>query len=206
MGQDEPQTPEIPRSPELMSPHDTALLVIDVQQRLLPAIRDGQRVAWNIRRLLDAAKILNMAVAATEQYPKGLGPTVAELAARLGPRQEKLMFSCRECATLFESWRTSDIHRILLCGIETHVCVQQTALDLLSGGYRVYVAVDAVGSRYETDYATALRRMELSGAVLTTTEAAMFEWCIRAGTAEFRAIAQLAKEAPPFDSGTQESG
>ncbi len=191
------QSPFLPRSPELMAPDDTALLVIDVQERLLPAIRDRERVVWNIRRLIDAAKILNLTVAATEQYPKGLGTTAALLAERLGPRLEKLMFSCRECTPLVEGWRQAGIHRVLLCGIETHVCVQQTALDLLGLGFRVYVAVDAVGSRYEVDYLTALRRMELCGAVLTTAESAMFEWCVRAGTPEFREISRLAKEAPP---------
>ena len=191
----------LPRSPELMAPHDTALLVIDVQERLLPAIRDRERLVWNIRRLIDAAKVLNVAVAATEQYPKGLGATAAPLAERLGPRLEKLMFSCRECTQLLEDWRQAGIHRILLCGIETHVCVQQTALDLLGLGFRIYVAVDAVGSRYEVDDLTALRRMELCGAVLTTAESAMFEWCVRAGTPEFRAISRLAKESPPGAAG-----
>lgn len=191
------QSPFLPRSPELMAADDTALLVIDVQERLLPAIRDRERVVWNIRRLIDAAKILNLAFAATEQYPKGLGTTAAPLAERLGPRLEKLMFSCRECKQLLEDWRRTGIHRILLCGIETHVCVQQTALDLLGMGFRVYVAVDAVGSRYEVDYLTALRRMELCGVVLTTAESAMFEWCVRAGTPEFREISRLAKETPP---------
>jgi len=187
----------LPRSPELMGSHDTALLVIDVQKRLLPAIRDQERVVWNIRRLIDAAKVLKMAVAGTEQYPEGLGNTAASLAERLGPRPAKMMFSCRECTRLLEDWRQAGIHRILLCGIEAHVCVQQTALDLLGLGFRVYVAADAVASRHEVDYLTALRRMELCGAVLTTTESAMFEWCVRAGTPEFREISRLAKELPP---------
>jgi isochorismate hydrolase len=86
---------------------------------------------------------------------------------------------------------------VLLCGIETHVCVGQTALDLLAAGFRVYIAVDAVAARSTLDHETALRRMESSGAVLTTTEAALFEWCIRAGTPEFRQISALAKELPP---------
>lgn len=189
----------LPRSPELMGPHETALLVIDVQERLLPAIGNRETLVWNIRRLIDAAKILNVAVAATEQYPKGLGATAAPLAERLGPRLEKLMFSCRECSALLDDWRRAGIHRVLLCGIETHVCVQQTALDLLGLGFRVYVAADAVGSRYEADYRTALRRMELCGAVLTTAESAMFEWCVRAGTPEFREISRLAKESPPSE-------
>jgi nicotinamidase-related amidase len=84
----------LPRSPELMSRGDTALLVVDVQEKLMPAIADGRRVIWNVRRLIDGAKILGLPVIATEQYPKGLGPTVGELAQRLGPVATKLSFSC----------------------------------------------------------------------------------------------------------------
>jgi nicotinamidase-related amidase len=86
---------------------------------------------------------------------------------------------------------------VLLAGIETHVCIQQTALDLLAAGYQVYLAADAVAARHAIDHEIALRRMESSGVVLTTTEAAIFEWCEQAGTPEFRRISQLAKEAPP---------
>lgn len=186
-----------PRSPELMSPDQSALLVIDVQEKLVPHIMGHQRVVWNIRRLLDAAKLLRIPVIATEQYPKGLGPTVAPLRERLPDISEKLMFSCRECWSLFEKLEGLGRHRLLVTGIETHVCVQQTVLDLLSQGWRIYVAVDAVGSRYQWDYEVALRRMELAGAILTTTEAALFEWCVHAGTPEFKAISQLARETPP---------
>ena len=86
---------------------------------------------------------------------------------------------------------------MLVCGIETHVCIQQTALDLAAAGFGVYVAVDAVGTRHAVDQETALRRMESAGIVLTTTEAAMFEWCSQAGTPEFKQISALAKESPP---------
>jgi hypothetical protein len=91
------------------------------------------------------------------------------------------------------------LHKILVCGIEAHVCVQQTVLDLLSNGWRIYVAADAVGSRREIDYRTALGRIDAAGATLTTTEAALFEWCRVAGTPEFRQISQLVKEKPPGD-------
>ncbi len=186
------------RSPELMSASDTALLVIDVQQRLVPAIAGHQRVVWNIRRLIDGAKILGLPVLATEQYPAGLGPTVPELAQRLpSPIPSKLSFSCTGCAGLLDTLVDRGITRILVCGIEAHVCVAQTVLDLLSGGWRVYVAVDAVGSRFEIDYRTAVTRMDASGATLTTTEAALFEWCQVAGTPEFKQISQLVREPAP---------
>jgi nicotinamidase-related amidase len=89
------------------------------------------------------------------------------------------------------------VAKLLVVGIEAHVCVQQTVLDLMAASYRVYVAVDAVGSRYEIDYQTALKRMESSGATLTTTEAALFEWCAKSGTPQFKQISALVREQPP---------
>ena len=185
-----------PPSPELMSPGDTALVVVDVQEKLAGAIADSKRIVWNIRRLLDAAKLLGLGIVATEQYPQGLGPTVPELAERLGPAASKLSFSCRGCPELFGDLRGRGLSKLLVVGMETHVCVQQSVLDLLADGWRVYVAADAVGSRFEIDYRTALRRMESAGAMLTTTEAAMFEWCQAAGTPEFKQISRWVRETP----------
>jgi nicotinamidase-related amidase len=187
-------TNRLPRSPEQMCVGDTALLVVDVQEKLIPAIADHERIVWNIGRLIDGAKILGVPVGATEQYPQGLGPTVPELARRLGEVPSKLTFSCGGCPSLFQLWQDRGIFKVLVCGVECHVCVQQTVLDLLAAGWRVYIAVDAVGSRHEVDYRTALARMDSSGAVLTTTEAALFEWCDAAGTPEFKQISQLVRQ------------
>ena len=191
------QNNPLPRSPELMSAGDTALLVVDVQEKLIGAIAGRERVVWNVRRLIDGANILGLPVAATEQYPKGLGPTVPELAERLGGVPSKLTFSCGGCPAIFEELDERGIHKILVCGIEAHVCVQQTVMDLLAAGWRTFVAVDAVGSRFDLDCQTALRRMDSSGATLTTTEAAHFEWCEVAGTPHFKEISRLAKEQGP---------
>jgi len=185
------------RSPELMSSADTALLVVDVQEKLVPAVAGHREIVWNVRRLIDGAKILGMAVAATEQYPKGLGPTLPELAERLGAIPSKLTFSCLGCPEVFRGFERRGVCKILVCGVEAHVCVQQTVLALMANGWRVYVAADAVGSRRELDCRTALARMDSAGATLTTTEAALFEWCRIAGTPEFKQISGLAKEAPP---------
>ena len=191
------QQKPIPRSPELMSADDSALLVVDVQEKLVPAIRNRERLVFNVRRLIDSAVLLGLPVSATEQYPEGLGPTVPDLAKRLGDIPSKLTFSCGSCAELFEDLEAKGIYKILVCGMETHVCVEQTVLDLLAAGWRVYVAVDAVGSRARIDHETALARMDSSGAVLTTTEAAMFEWCRVAGTPEFKQISRLVREEGP---------
>jgi len=182
-----------------MCPTDTALLVVDVQEAFIPFEPDGERIVWNCRRLLDAAKLFQIQTFATEQYPEKLGPTVAPLAERLdSPAAAKTAFSCGECGSVFMAWREAGIHRVLVCGIETHVCVQQTVLDLLATGFQVLIAVDAVGARFTIDHKTALRRMEASGALLTTTESALFEWCGKSGTAEFKQISALAKEKPPI--------
>ncbi len=182
-----------------MSPGDTALLVVDVQEKLVPAIAGHRRVVWNIGRLIDGAKVLGLAVWATEQYPKGLGPTVPELAARLGPIPAKLTFSCSGCPGLFDVLRGGGRSKVLVCGVEAHVCVGQTVLDLLAEGFRVYVAADATGARRPADCEIALRRMESAGAVLTTTEAALFEWCQVAGTPEFKEISRLVKDPGPAE-------
>jgi nicotinamidase-related amidase len=182
-----------------MSRDDTALLVVDMQQKLLPHIRGNQRITWNVRRLIDGAKILRMSVLATEQYPKGLGPTVPEIAERLSTIPSKLHFSCGGCPQLFETLPDRGIHKLLVVGVEAHVCVQQTVFDLMTHGFQVYIAADAVGSRFQVDLDIALRRMESAGASLTTTEAALFEWCESAGTPEFKQLSLLVKEESPAE-------
>ncbi len=187
----------LPRSPLLMSGSDTGLLVVDVQGKLVGLIDGHAALVWNIRRLLDAAAALDVKIAATEQYPKGLGPTVPELGERFKLIPDKTAFSCRECGKLFEQFRAAGISKILVVGIEAHVCVQQTVHDLLADGFAVYVAADAIGSRHAIDKEFALRRMDSAGAVLTTTEAAMFELCERSGTPAFKTISKLVQETPP---------
>lgn len=190
----------LPRSPELMNPEESGLLVIDAQEKLLKIIPGQEQIVWNIRRLLDAAKALSVPYRATEQYPDKLSPTVPELKERIGPAPDKLAFSAYVCGEIFERWQQEGRDRVLLCGIETHVCVAQTAFDLTAAGFTVQVAVDAVGARRAIDHQTSLRRMESAGIVLTTTEAAMFEWCRTAGTPQFKQISALAKESPPSAS------
>ncbi len=190
-------TKTLPRSPELMSASDTALVVVDVQEKLMPMIAGAKRILWNLRRLIDGAQAVGLKVLATEQYPQGLGPTVSELADRFGKIPSKLSFSCGGCEGFAQALEASGASKVMVSGIEAHVCVQQTVLDLLAGGYRVYVPVDAVGSRYAIDFETGLKRMESAGATLTTTESALFEWCQVSGTPTFKKISALVREKPP---------
>jgi nicotinamidase-related amidase len=184
-------------SPSLLDKKTSALLVVDVQLKLVPFVQEPNRLTWNIRRLLDAASIFEIPRSATEQYPKGLGATVRELADLLGSIPEKLRFSCSECESLFREWRGLGHDKIVVTGIETHVCVQQTVLDLLHAGIQTYVVADAVSARGLLDHEIALRRMEKCGATITTTESVMFEWCQAAGSPEFKKISALVRETPP---------
>jgi len=169
----------------------TALLcVVDIQERLLPAIPAGPSVVAMASRLADAAALLGVRSVLTEQYPQGLGSTPPGLAAKLPPAIAKMAFSCCGCDA-FTASIAADIESALLCGLETHICIQQTALDLLARGLTVFIAVDAVGSRQTLDHEIALRRLESSGALLTTSEAALFEWCRTAEAPQFQAVRRL---------------
>jgi nicotinamidase-related amidase len=120
----------LPRSPELMNREDSALLVVDAQVKLLEVVPESERIVWNIRRLLDAAAALGVPIAATEQYPDRLSPTAPELKQRIGPAPDKLCFSACVCGEILERWKRDSRYRVLVCGIESHVCIMQTALDL----------------------------------------------------------------------------
>jgi nicotinamidase-related amidase len=190
--------PPLPRSPELMRRDDTALLVVDVQERLLKVIPDAPRIIVNCRRLLQGARVLGVRAAITEQNPEKLGPTDPQIAAmHSGELAAKMAFSCGACGEIVAGYRDAGIERVLVCGIETHVCIAQTAFDLLAAGYQTLIAVDAVAARSTVDHDIALRRLESSGATLTTVEAALYEWCQQAGTPEFRQISALVIGAKP---------
>jgi len=168
----------------------SVLCVVDVQERLVPAMADGDAVVARCRRLAEGARLLGVPTVVTEQYRKGLGPTVPSLAELLPPPLEKLSFSCCGGQGFVESLPPA-AGQVVLCGLETHVCVAQTALDLLAEGYAVFLAVDAITSRHPLDRDVALRRLEASGAVPTTSEAILFEWCRTAADPQFQAVRKL---------------
>jgi nicotinamidase-related amidase len=177
-----------------MSPADTALLVIDVQDKLLRLIPNHQELVRNIAFLIDAARLLEIPVTATEQYPKGLGPTTTALAKRLPERPQKTAFSCCAIPSVVDSFHRGARPKILLAGLETHVCVQNTAFDLLNLDFRTYIAADAVRSRIGIDHDVALRRLEKAGVIVTTAEAAVFEWVGGAEHPRFKQISELVKQ------------
>ncbi|HID22318.1 MAG TPA: hydrolase [Planctomycetaceae bacterium] len=169
--------------------------MVDVQERLLTHIPVADSLVANCRKLIQAAQILGVPISATEQYPKGLGRTAPALGELLGELPEKLRFSCAETLAWPPAAEAPDgRHKVVVAGIESHVCVLQTALDLMAIGYRVYVPADAVASRKKFDWKMALERLRLSGAVVTSTESVLFEWCEVAGTPEFKQISALVKD------------
>lgn len=172
-----------------------ALVVVDLQERLLPAIFEKERVLQNALRLIQGAAALQVPVLVTEQYRKGIGPTVPEVAAAVPgfAPMEKLAFSACGAEGFVEALRASNRQDVVLCGIEAHVCVCQTCLDLIDQGFRVFVVADAISSRTAENHRLALERLAAAGAVLVSTEMILFELLERAGTDEFKRILPLVK-------------
>jgi nicotinamidase-related amidase len=181
---------------DLLDRNRSALVIIDVQEKLFPRVHDHEGVLARLDLLIAAAKLMGIPLILTEQYPKGLGTTIEEI-RRMIPQTEPLTktdFSCVAAAGFKE--RLASLHKdqIVLAGIEAHVCVAQTALDLASQGEKVLVVADAVSSRRPFDAQTALGRLQQSGLMLSTAEAVVFEWLRRAGTEEFKALQPKLKE------------
>jgi nicotinamidase-related amidase len=174
----------------------TALVVVDVQEGFRKAVPDFERVAKATATLVEGAEVLGVPIVITEQYPKGLGETAAEVAEHLPDGThplEKVVFSAADA----EGFDLGGRDQALLCGVESHVCVSQTAIDLLEAGLEVQVPLDAVSSRTEENKRVGLHKMERAGAVLTSVEASLFELLGKAGTDEFKRIQKLILEYAP---------
>lgn len=183
------------RHPTILQRRHTALLVIDIQTRVHAAMLYARQVEQNAVKLIHGFQILKAPIFVTEQYPQGLGATIPAIAAALGEISslQKMSFSCCGSEELIRRLEKDGIKQVVLCGIETHVCVQQTALDLLAGGYQVHLVEEAASSRKESDHVTALARMRAAGVVPTSTEAVLFELMERADIAEFKQVSALIK-------------
>jgi nicotinamidase-related amidase len=170
----------------LLSRQRATLIVVDVQEGFR-SYGSFAGVAAACAKLLEGARVLGVPALASEQYPKGLGHTAAEVGLRDEPRIEKTVFS----AARAEGFALDGRDQAIVCGIETHVCVSQTVQDLLTRGVEVHVPADAVGSRHELDYQRGLERLERAGAIVSTVETVLFELLERAGTPEFKQVQQL---------------
>ncbi len=178
----------------LLDKNQSCLIVVDIQERLAPAMFDGGAEAVrNAGILMQAAKRLGVPVLVSEQYPRGLGRTVPQLAEFMpadGP-VEKVEFACPANAGFAERLKILGKKQVVIAGMEAHICVLQTALKLRDQGYTVFVAADAVASRKQSSMGHAFSRIEDAGGAVITTEMAVFEWLERAGTDDFKALQPL---------------
>ncbi|HQV78851.1 MAG TPA: hydrolase [Chitinophagales bacterium] len=178
----------------LLNPKETALLVIDIQEKLMPVVQDATNLFLNANRLIKAANTLQLPILITEQYPSGLGNTCKEIEQiEQAKIIEKICFSCMQSQQILDRLKQNNIKSIIVCGVESHICVLKTALDALANNFDVHVVADAVSSRTNANKNLALERMRQSGAFIVSTEMVLFQLIDQAGTDQFKIISKLIK-------------
>lgn len=182
--------------PVTMQADKSALIVIDVQERLCPAMNDPRRVLHNGVRLIVGAQRLDIPVLLTEQYPQGIGPTMVDLRSLVPPEAvvQKMTFSAAREPEMLDRLRELDVTQLVIMGTEAHVCVQQSALELAELGWEVFVVLDACSSRKVADQDAAYARMAANGCSMVTTEMVLFEWLGEAGTPAFKDLLPIIKQ------------
>ncbi len=169
-----------------------ALLIIDIQEKIIRPIFNRDSIIKNIKKLLNAYQILEENIFISEQNPLKLGVTMPELLPIAGFRKfEKMDFSLAKLEEFLKELKNKKINNLIVCGIETHICIQQTVLDCLQKGFKVILITDAMGSRNRIDHEIALQRMTQNGGILTTTESMIFELCKTADRKEFKEIRNI---------------
>jgi nicotinamidase-related amidase len=184
------------RHPTLLNRETSVLIVVDMQEPFLGAIHGRDALTANVRLLCEAARILKIPIIATEQYAERMGPVVPEIAAVLGEQTapiNKLSFSCADSPGFQKALVAAGRHQIVICGVETHICVSQTAHDLLHAGYRVHVTADGVSSRTLEKHKIGMERIRDAQIKPCASEAVVYEWLREAGTPEFKEILNLVK-------------
>ena len=176
--------------------NETLLLIVDVQKKLINNIKGSQLLIFNIKKLIDTCNLLNVNIAITEQNPLKLGMTLESiLNDNEYPKFEKMEFSCSENKNFLNYINKNNFKNIIVCGIESHICILQTSIDLLRKGFNILIPRDAIGSRNEIDNDTAFLRLILSGAVASTTESLICELCKTSNRKEFRDVSKILKNS-----------
>jgi nicotinamidase-related amidase len=178
-----------------LNKENTIAIVVDVQEKLLPHMFNNDEILANCLKMVNGLRAMNVPIVVTQQYTKGLGNTIDEISTAIENFSfiEKLTFSCYREPSFIKVLNRSGKRNVIIMGIESHVCVLQTALDLLYNNFNPIVVTDAIGSRKQNDMKITLWRMRDVGCVMTTTESILFELCIQAGTEEFKTISKLVK-------------
>ncbi|OYP29867.1 isochorismatase family protein [Rhodopirellula sp. MGV] len=181
------------RSSNRLSVDTSAVLVIDLQRKLMPAIPSGENVLYSTESLLRVADRLGVPAAATVQYPKGLGKLVTPLDKRFPDPEEKLAFSSAVCRRELDPWIAEGRDQILICGVETHICVLQTVMDLLQEGLRPVVLSEAVAARGGWEHDLAIEQIRSLGATITSLESVIYQWLETAEHEQFKAVSRIVK-------------
>ena len=178
----------------LILEEETLLLILDMQEKLISNIKDNELLIFNIKKLIDTCNFLNVRIAITEQNPLKLGETLESiLEDKEYPKFEKMEFSCSKKKNFIDYVKKYGFKNIIVCGIESHICILQTSLELLRNGFNILIPRDAIGSRNEIDNDTAFLRLILSGAVASTTESLICELCKTSSRKEFKEISKILK-------------
>ena len=191
-----PPTYELANNQQTLLEAETLLLIVDVQQKLISNIIDNQLLIFNIKKLIDTCNLLNVSIAISEQNPLKLGMTLESILENDEyPKFEKMEFSCGENKNFINYINEYNFKNIIVCGIESHICILQTSIDLLRQGLNILIPRDAIGSRNKIDNDTAFLRLILSGAVASTTESLICELCKTSSRKEFREISKILKKS-----------
>ncbi len=174
----------------------TLLLILDMQKKLITHIDNNKLILFNIKKLIDTCNLLNVHIAITEQNPLKLGQTIESISeGKEYPKFEKLEFSCSKNKNFIDYINKYNFKNIIICGIESHICVLQTSIELLQKGFNILIPRDAIGSRSKFDNDTAFLRLVLEGAVASTTESLICELCKTSNRKEFKEISKILKKS-----------
>ena len=187
---------KVDNSTKIILEEETLLLILDMQEKLIRNIKGNQLLIFNIKKLIHACNLLNVRIAFTEQNPLKLGKTLESiLENKEYPKFEKLEFSCSKNKSFINYINEYNFKNIIICGIESHICILQTSIELIEKGLNILIPRDAIGSRSEIDNDTAFLRLILSGAVASTTESLICELCKTSNRKEFREISKILKNS-----------
>ena len=181
---------------KILVENETLLLIVDVQQKLIKNINANKQIIFNIKKLIKTCNLLNVHIAFTEQNPLKLGKTLESIIENNEyPKFEKMEFSCSKNKNFIDYISEYNFKNIIVCGIESHICILQTSIDLLQKDLNILIPRDAIGSRHEIDNDTAFLRLTFSGAVASTTESLICELCKTCSRKEFREISKILKNS-----------
>ncbi len=187
---------EINNTNQVILEDETLLLIIDMQEKLITNIKGNQLLTFNIKKLIDACNLLNVRIAITEQNPLKLGKTLESILKNNEyPKFVKMEFSCSKNKNFIDYLNKNNFKNIIVCGVESHICILQTSIELLEKGYNILIPRDAIGSRNEIDSDTAFLRLILSGAVASTTESLICELCKTSSRKEFKEVSKILKNS-----------